>query len=260
MADTVPRVKATETSFRIVELLDRKTGAGVSELAREVDVSKSAVYKHVKTLERLGYLVRDGDDYHLSNRFLSLGRGARERLPLDAIRDVISDLAETTEHTSSFIVHENDRGVYALRISSDETDDGITEGDVAPLHATAGGKAILAFLSADEREEVIDSAGLDVLTDKTITDSRALEQELRSVRDQRIAFDREEFLDGHQCVASPVVGGDGEPVGAVSVTGNIHHMSGKRLEEDVTGLVTSAAKSIENALLSPEAFSDSERR
>ena len=250
MADTTPRVKATETSFHIIELLDRNGGAGVSELAREVGISKSAVYKHVQTLQRLGYLVREGDDYYLSNRFLSLGRGARDRLPLDDIRDVISDLAATTEHTSSFIVHESDRGVYALRISPTNADDGIAEGDVAPLHATAGGKAILAFLTDDEREAIIDSTGLAPQTDKTITDRDALEPELRSVRDQRIAFDREEFLDGHQCVASPVIGGDGEPVGAVSVTGNIHHMSGKRLEEDVTGLVTSAAKSIENALLS----------
>ena len=250
MPDTTPRVKATETSFRIIELLDQRRGAGVSEIAREVDISKSAVYKHVQTLERLGYLVREGDDYYLSNRFLSLGKSARDRLPLDTIREVISDLAATTGHTVSFIAHENDRGVYALRMGSEESTDGIAEGDVAPLHATAGGKAILAFLSADERAAILDDTGLQAHTDKTITDGRELERELRSVRDQRIAFDREEFLDGHQCVASPVVSANGEPVGAVSVTGNIHHMSGKRLEEDVTGLVTSAAKSIENELLS----------
>ncbi|MCU4800549.1 IclR family transcriptional regulator [Halobacteria archaeon HArc-gm2] len=250
MADSVPRVKATETSFRIIELLDERQGAGVSELAREVDISKSAVYKHVKTLERLGYLVREGDDYFPSNRFLDLGRGARGRLPVEAIRRVIGDLAETTGHTSSFIAHEDDRGVYALRIGSVDAAGDLSEGDVAPLHATAGGKAILAALPADERADIVERTGLEAYTEKTITDERALERELRSVRDQRVAFDREEFIDGHQCVASPVVDGDGEPVGAVSVTGNIHHMSGKRLEEDVTGLVTSAAKSIENALLS----------
>lgn len=250
MHENAPRVKATETSFQIIELLDEKRGAGVSELARDVGISKSGVYKHVQTLERLGYLVRDGDDYYLSTQFLGLGRSARDRLPLGTVREVISDLAATAAHTSSFIVHENDCGVYALRVSSDEASDGIAEGDVAPLHATGGGKAILAFLPADERAAIFDGPGLEAYTDKTITDSRELEQELRSVRDQRIAFDREEFLDGHQCVASPVIGGDGEPVGAVSVTGNVQHMSGKRLEEDVTGLVTSAAKSIENELLS----------
>lgn len=245
-----PRVKATETSFQLIELLEQKQGAGISDLARDVGLSKSGVYKHVQTLTRLGYLVREGDEYYLSNRFLSLGRRARGRLPLETIRGVTSNLAATAGHTSSFIVHENERGVYALRIGTDEENDGIAEGDVAPLHATAGGKAILASLSADERATILDGTGLVAYTDKTIVDGQELEDELRSVRDQRIAFDREEFLEGHQCVASPVVGGDGRPVGAVSVAGNVHHMSGKRLEEDVTGLVTSAAKAIENELLS----------
>jgi DNA-binding IclR family transcriptional regulator len=250
VSDTTPRVKATETSFRIIELLDRKGGVGLTELADEVEISKSAVYKHVQTLQRLGYLVREGDDYFLSNRFLSLGRSARDRLPLGAIGEVIDDLAAATGHTSSFIVHENEQGVYALRVSSADATDGIGEGDVAPLHATAGGKAILAVLPAAERTDVLDDDGFESYTDKTIVDSRELERELRSIRDQRIAFGREEYLDGHQCVASPVVGGTGDPLGAVSVTGNTHHMSGKRLEEDVAGLVTSAAKSIENDLLS----------
>lgn len=251
MNDDAPRAKTTETSFRIIEAIRDDRGAGVSELARQVDLSKSAVHKHVHTLTDLGYVVREGNSYYLSNRFLSLGIKARQRLPLEQASDVVDDLAETTGHTASFIAHENYSGVYALRVEPDRSAPiEVTEGDVAPLHATAGGKAILAFFSQEKRDEILDGVGLRSYTDKTITDRRELERELRSVRDQRVAFDREEYLDGHQCVASPVVGTGGEPIAAVSVTGNIYHMSGKRLEEDVTGLVTSAAKSIENELLS----------
>ncbi|MFC6864028.1 IclR family transcriptional regulator [Halomicroarcula sp. GCM10025817] len=251
MNDNGPRAKTTETSFRIIEAVRDNRGVGVSELARQVDLSKSAVHKHVQTLTDLGYLVREGHAYYLSNRFLSLGVRARERLPLEPAQDVVTDLAETTGHVSSFIAHENDSGVYALRVEPAGTAaSDVTEGDVAPLHATAGGKAILAFLPAEKRAGVLQSVGLPAHTDKTITDREELERELRSVRDQRVAFDREEYISGHQCVASPVVGADGEPIAAVSVTGNIYHMSGKRLEEDVAGLVTSAAKSIENRLLS----------
>jgi DNA-binding IclR family transcriptional regulator len=118
------------------------------------------------------------------------------------------------------------------------------------LHATAGGKAILAFFSKEKRTDILDSVGLHAHTKKTITDRQELERELSSVRDQRIAFDREEFISGYQCVASPVIDQNGKSIGAVSVTGNIQHMSGKHLEEDVTGLVISAAKSFENKLLS----------
>lgn len=246
-----PRVKATETSFRIIEALRDDGGAGVSQLSREVDISKSAVYKHVQTLTRLGYLYREGDGYHLSNKFLGLGSRAGDRLPLNTARSVVVNLAEATGHTSNFIAHENDRGVYVLRIDpNDNAETDIAEGDVAPLHASAGGKAILAFLPTDERTTILEESGLPEYTGKTITDRRELERELRSIRDQRVAFDREEYIEGHQCVASPVIGNEGEPVGAVSVSGDVSQMSGKRLEEDVTGLVTSAANSIETNLLS----------
>lgn len=111
------------------------------------------------------------------------------------------------------------------------------------------GKAILAYLPAEERERAI-ADGLTSFTEKTITDRDELEDELQSVRDRRTAFEREEFTEGYQCVGSPIIGSNAQPVGAVSVSGSTAEMTGKRLEEDMTGLVVSTAKSIENETLS----------
>lgn len=239
-------VKSTATCFEIIEQIQANGSAGISELAREVDISKSAVFKHVKTLSRLGYLVRHGDDYHLSLRFLMLGNQAREELPLDAAETVVTQLAETTSHATNFFARENDSAICALWV---EPDDGaFTErsvGDSFPLHATAGGKAIFAHLDDTERDEIIEKTGLSEYTEKTITDRTELDAELQSIRDKRIAFDREEYTAGLQCVASPVLDSDKTPLGSVSVIGNIQQMSGKRMEEDVVGLVISAAKTIE---------------
>ena len=251
MTEEPPRVKATEHSFQIIEIIRDAGGIGLADLAAQTEISKSAVYKHVQTLLRLGYLVREDDMYYLSNRFLSFGRGARERLPLDKIRSIVTDLAATTGNATNFIVHETEYGIYSYCIEpGEESYLPFGEGDIAPLHATAGGKAILAHLAADEREELVRDRELQQFTDKTITDAGELMTELSTVRSQRVAFDREEYVEGFQCVASPIIGSNRVPIGAVSVTGNIQRMSGKRLDEDVTGLVTSAAKSIENEILS----------
>lgn len=241
-----PTVKSTRSCFAIIEAIRASGGAGVSELAREVDLSKSAVYKHVRTLSRLGYLVRQGDEYHASLRFLPLVRQARERLPFEFAESVVTELAETTGHATNFLVRENDEVVYAVRVEpAGESCSGPAAGEVVPLHATAGGKAVLAHLDGDERDGIVNRTGLPSYTGKTITDPSSLEEELQSVRDRRVAFDREEFVPGIQCVASPILDNDGRPLGAVSVTGNTQHMSGKRLEEDVVGLVLSAAKDVE---------------
>ena len=220
----------------------------MSELARAVDVSKSAAYKHVRTLSDLGYLVREGDEYHLSFRFLSFVGQARDRLPFERAAAVVRELAGTTGQPTDFLVRENDAVVYASQVVPGNRRPSHAEGDAAPLHATAGGKAVLAYLDAEERVEVVERTGLRRYTERTVTDPGRLQDELQSVRDRRVAFGREEFEAGTRSVASPVLDARDRPVGAVSVTGNARAMSGKRLEEDVVGLVTSAAKEIETAV------------
>lgn len=73
--------------------------------------------------------------------------------------------------------------------------------------------------------------------------------ELQSIRDRNIAFNRGELSENWQCAASPIVAVNGDPVGAVSVTGPSDKIYGKRLEEDTAGLVSIVAKTIELELL-----------
>ncbi|MFB6150850.1 MAG: IclR family transcriptional regulator [Haloarculaceae archaeon] len=251
MDEDASRVQATETSFRLLEALQGNQGAGVSELARAVDRSKSTVHKHLQTLVGMGYLTREGNGYYFSRKFRDLGDPDGSPLLAEEARTVVEDLADSTGQVANFMAREGDHGVYRVRICPRERDGtDISVGDRAPLHATAAGKAILAYLSADERDAVLAETGLPAYTDKTITDRDRLERELQSIRDRGVSFDRREFIADQQCVASPVRDGSGDPVGSVSVSGHVDRLSGKRLEEDVTGLVTSAAKSVERDLLS----------
>jgi DNA-binding IclR family transcriptional regulator len=241
-----PPVKATTTSFTILEAIRDRNGSNVTELARHVDLSKSAVYKHLTTLTQLGYLVKEGTTYHLSLSFRGLSARACERHPIHSAEPAIDNLARTTGELANFMIYENGYGIYAYQAHSDADEPPLPAFSHVPLHATAGGKTILAYLPAEKRETVLHEVGLRSITEKTITDQDTLQQELQSVRDRRVAFDREEFATGYQCVGSPIIDSNGHPIGAVSVSGTIQEMTGKRLEEDITGLVVSTARSIEN--------------
>lgn len=250
-ADDRPPVKATTTSFTILEAVRDRNGAGVTELARELELAKSAVYKHLMTLTQLGYLVKEDTTYYLSLSFQGFGARARERYPIHIAEPAIDNLAGTTGKIVNFMIYENGYGIYAYQArASGAGEPPASEYARVPLHATAGGKAILAYLPAEEQETVIEELGLPTFTEKTITDRDELEHELQSVRDRRIAFEREEFTTGYQCVGSPIMGSNTRAVGAVSVSGPTNEMTGKRLEEDTAGLVMSTAKSIENKTLS----------
>lgn len=241
-------VQATATSFRILEVLHARTISGVTEIADELEVSKSAVHNHLSTLCSLGYVQNVDGQYELTHQFLKLGLKTRNRNPVyQEAKDELRTLSQHTNAVVNLVVPQQAYGVYLLRVGGDTHP--IAEGDYVDLHTIAAGKAILAFWTRDEVEEYVEQHGLSPHTERTVTDPTTLQSQLRSIRDRRIAFDRGELSEAWQCVASPIVI-DGEPVGAISVSGRSDRMQGKRLEEDAAGLVTSAAKSIQLRMLS----------
>jgi DNA-binding IclR family transcriptional regulator len=97
-------------------------------------------------------------------------------------------------------------------------------GKRTPLHATSSGKVLLAYADAETVAEVLDG-GLERYTEHTVTDPRALREELTGVRGRDWACCREELEVGLNSVAAPIFAGDGEMVGAVSVSGPSYRLT-----------------------------------
>lgn len=228
-------VKAARTTMEIVEALKEREGAGVTELADHLDMSKSSVHNYLSTLQEDEYVVKDGSEYRVGLRFLDLGVHARcRRTIVDDVRREVDALAEDTGELVNFMVEEHGYGVYVYRNYGDQAVkvDART-GDRVHLHNTALGKAILAHFPEERVEAILDRHGLPQTTEHTVTDREALFEELDEVRERSIAFDREERLEGLRCVAAPVLR-DGEVVeGAVSVSGPRSRLQGERFETTV---------------------------
>jgi DNA-binding IclR family transcriptional regulator len=251
MTDESYPVGAAATTIRVVETLAANGEMGVTELATELDLSKSAAHKHLTTLERLEYVTGENGRYRLGLGFLSIGLAARDRLSLYRTGvTAVDDLAGTTGEITNLMVPEHGYGVYAYQATAGrQSRDWLRVGERVHMHASAGGKAILAHVSEERVEAIIDRHGLPALTEKTRTDREQLRGELASIRDRGLAFDRGESHPDWQCVAAPMLV-RGSPVGAITVSGPARRMSGKTLEEDIAGLVVSASNAIEVAALS----------
>lgn len=238
-------VQATATTMRVVEeLLDRGT-AGVTDLAEALDLSKGAVHNHLQTLQRLGYVVREGRQYRVGSRFLDLAARARETMPVyQAARSEVARLARASGEVAALVVEEHDMATYVLVEGDAEGETAIREGSRRPLYADAAGRAILAHRPEEELRSLLAEIDPRPDDDGVPTDETALLDDLRTVREQSVAFDREQQAEGTRSVAAPLTTDEGRPIGAVSVAGPANRMSGKRLEEDITGLVVSSANSI----------------
>jgi DNA-binding IclR family transcriptional regulator len=161
----------------------------------------------------------------------------------------IATLAEATDETVSLMIPEHGFGVYLLRESTaDEPETELREGERVPLHATAAGKAILAYLPEAEREAILDERGLPALTDETITDRGELALELDEVHDKRMAHDRGELEPDRDCLAAPVTDGDDRAVGAISISGPSEQMRRKASDMDFSSILGSTANSVRNRL------------
>ncbi len=101
-------------------------------------------------------------------------------------------------------------------------------GGHAPAHCTAGGKAILAWITP-ERVDALFGSVLSRSTENTITNINVLHQELSRIRRRRgVAFERGESAHGVACIAAAVRGYE-EPVGSIALCGNNKSVQLERL-------------------------------
>ena len=87
------------------------------------------------------------------------------------------------------------------------------------INATAGAKAILAFLSLDRLEDIIKThPELQGFQPKTITDWNELKQQLAQIRKTGVAYDFNEYLEDVCAVGTPIFNYADEVIGAVAVS------------------------------------------
>lgn len=241
-------IESVRRSMEILELIKDREGAGVTELANELDWAKSTVHTHLKTLEENEFLVRNGDRYDLSLRFMNFGEYAKHRHPVySSIEPKLEELASETEKRVQFLVQEHGYAVY-VRIAEGEhsVSTGAALGRRRPmLHATAAGKSILAHLPPAEVESILDKTGLRRYTQNTVTDRAELFEQFEAIRERGYAINNEEHIKGLSAIAAPVTTPDDEVLGSISVADAAHRMQGQWFEDELPKLLLGIVNEIE---------------
>jgi IclR family transcriptional regulator, acetate operon repressor len=240
---------ATSAAGRIASVLDAfredRDALTLSELARRAALPKTTTHRLTGELVRYGLLERAGGELRLGLKLFELGQLVPQQRSLrDAARPVMADLREATRHSVNLGILEGADVVYVDILAGPDSPRLPTRvGGRWPAHATAIGKAILAFSGPGTVQAVLD-AGLSRISERTITSPELLRAELDRVSESGLGYDFEESRPGLVCVASPVHGADGTVAGALSVSG-----WSARLRPDRAGpAVRTAALTISRAL------------
>lgn len=238
---SVPVVRST---FRILEELSHSERLGLREVTQNTSIPKSTVFRILSTLVELGYVQRDLQrSYRLTLGLSNLvsDEAASEELRRLALpimlglRDKFSETVNLGVQTTNKVTYlEVVPSEFALRLQE-------SRGASVPAHASALGKAILAFNPQDSVIELLSAHKLEKVTEHTITDRDELLAELKRVRHAGYAMDRGEGSMLAVCVGAPILDADGHAIAAMSISGPASRFNPKKDAPVIRSLVEDAA-------------------
>lgn len=217
-------IQSVDRALSLLEALAEAGGeASLTDLSRRTCLNVSTCHHLLSTLVNWGYVAKvpGRRSYALGARVLYLGHAClrqvdlprRAQLHIDRINEVTGETVHLAVLQSDNIVTVVKREArHAVRV-----DTGMVGRSDAP-HATATGKAMIAWLPEDQIRRMVAADSMRRFTEKTIGDFDALIEELRHVRRNGFAMDREEFQPGVVCVGAAIRDHAGAVVGAISAS------------------------------------------
>lgn len=229
-------VKSVSRALHIIDIVSsKKDGLGVTEIAKQMDINKSSVYRILSTLARYGYIEQDEETerYKLGYKFLEMSSKLLESIDLRAeAKPYLRELEKATNEVVHLVVYDQGEVIYIEKLEGTETLRMHSKvGKRAPMHCTAVGKAILAHLPLSVVLDILERKGMPQHTDHTITDKEMFLHELAVVRQKGYALDLEENEYGIRCIAVPIFDHSGNVIAAVSVSGPTIRMTDERIEQ-----------------------------
>lgn len=252
MTDTIKTPKVDSTLSKGVAILENlaatRGSKGVTELSRELDLTKSNTFRLLQTLTTLGYVKHLKDKtYAATLKTWQVGRALVENLNIRAV--AAPELAHLSDETGEAIYLAVPEGLTVVYIDKVESLKPIRSwnpvGGSAPIHCVGTGKAILANCYMRMREEL--DGKLDRYTDNTLTTLAELDVDLAETRKRGYAFDRGEFRDRILSFGAAVLLPDGEPIAALGISLPDINMS-EGGEKRLGMLVQRAAESVSQKL------------
>src|SRR4051812_5323930 len=237
-------VPALRKGLQVLMTLGTDGPLSMADVQRRTGLNKTMTFRLLRALAEKGFVEQDPTSrvWSLGLGLLELGSRVAARQDLVAVsQPVLGQLRERFAETVNLgVLRDNHvvylaiaEGGYGLRMAAQL-------GASDPLHTTALGKAILAFMDEQERDRILAAAPLARRTRNTITDHPSLAAELSTTRARGYAIDDQENEIGARCVAAPILNGHGCPIAAISISGPAARIDGDRTETLACALLEAA--------------------
>lgn len=231
----------------ILEIIaEAKSSKTVNDVVDICGMSRPNAYRYLMTLQNNGYVLQNDDgSYHLGPKLLYLAKQYLNQFNwLQAAQDIMKELSQTSNETVHMGILDETEIVYMARVDSPQSIRMFSEiGSRNPVHCTAMGKALLAFMDNNLRESILSQIDLEPKTKNTITDVNELRNELEIIKKNGYAIDDIENEDGVRCIGTVINNAYGQAVCALSISGPAFRLNLENLK-DLSVPLMDAAKRI----------------
>ena len=232
----LPRVSYLGRFLDLVQVVSTAPdrGLSLSELASRGSVPPSTVSRLARLLEEHGLARRLADKRYVPGPALvAIGLRSLRRLPTDRFHEAVQVLVDLTgESVSVGILLGDEITLVERRESSHALRYVASVGDVIAPHQSAMGKVVLAHSPPERRARIVRRA----VGDEADLVLAGLADELDETLAAGIGRDEESFAVGLRCVAAPILGNEGDAVGAISISGPAARFTRKLADGFLPGL------------------------
>jgi DNA-binding IclR family transcriptional regulator len=232
--------------LRLIEQLAGAAGPrGMTDIAREMGISKARAHRHLRALMQHGYVLQDAESerYEIGIKLLALGEAVRGRFDvLTATRPEMGRLRDETGQTVTVsALIENSVVVLELLQGKTLVEFGIRPGSALDFHASAHGLVALAFGPPHLLEQVL-ARPLKAWTSATLTDPAKLRAKIDKVRQQGWATAADQLLVGVNALAAPIFDYRNEWRGTVAIVGSTQFIGAAPSARQLAHVVGTAAE------------------
>lgn len=223
----------------------------VSEVAEITGVTRAAARRFLLTLADLGYVSNRGRTFTLAPKVLELGYSYLSALSMPEIaRPYMAALVEEVGLGVSIAVLE---GAESVNVGRVEKTGGLVRvsvpvGTRLPAFCNSMGRVLLAALPAEQLDQLLETAVLEPLTRRTITDPEKLRKELRTVARRGYAVINQELEEGLIAIAVPLHNSQSQVIAAMNLTMHATRPDARLMERDYLPALRAAAGQISAAL------------
>ncbi len=218
---------------------------GISEIARELGLSKTTAFNLVYTLEKIDFLVKNEETqkYELGIRLASIGSIMVANMELNQkSAGIIQELASTSGLSCRMGIWHQD-GVLVV-FSGSPTNlpqpPSYQAGPRVPGYSTAMGRAILSKMHSDEVTRYLDRIQLIKYTSATKIKKQEILKELADTQERGFSICNGEMIYGSSALGAPIINNKNIPVGGISLVGESELVLGPKMKHHANAICRGA--------------------